>query len=78
MDLGTVRSKFILTHLRRALVAENRSLVSEAAFEFRRYFTWFADSIAEPDRELISYQLRLLEDSCTNNREQIRIESTLR
>lgn len=78
MDLGTVRSKFIQTQLRRALVADDKSLTWQTALEFRRYFNWFANSITEPDRELISYQLRLLEDSCTHNREQIRIESTLR
>ena len=78
MDLGTVRSKFIQIHLRRALLAEDKSLTWQAALEFRRYFNWFAHSITEPDRELISYQLRLLEDSCTHNREQTHTESTLR
>jgi len=76
MDLGMIRSKFIQTHLRRALNADNESVTCRAAQEFRRYYEWFAHSMPEPDRESISHQLRLLEDSCRNNQRQPFIEST--
>lgn len=48
----------------------------KTAYEFRRYFEWYAGSIAEPDREVISYQLRLLEDSCKGTQEQASTEFT--
>ena len=48
----------------------------KTAYEFRRYFEWYAGSISQPDRELISYQLRLLEDSCQGTQKQASTEST--
>ena len=56
--------------------APDPSVHWKTAYEFRRYFEWYAGSIAEPDRELISYQLRLLEDSCKRTLRQACTEST--
>ncbi len=64
MELATIRSQFIQAHLRQALKAAGAVPRGKVAYEFRRYFEWFAGSIQEADREAITYQLRLLEDSC--------------
>jgi hypothetical protein len=93
MELGAIRSHFIQHTLRRALGAVDGSAADgnsgdrraadpsphwKTAYEFRRYFEWYAGSIAEPDREVISYQLRLLEDSCKGTQKQASTESTHR
>lgn len=44
MELGTIRSQFIQTHLRRVLQTPDHTLW-KVAYEFRRYFEWFAGSI---------------------------------
>jgi hypothetical protein len=77
MALGAIRSRFIRLHLEHALTTEDLSYASKVASEFRRYFEWFAGSLEEPDRELISSQLRLLEQSCQNNDAQPAIEAML-
>ena len=76
MELGTIRSQFIQTHLRRVLQTPDETLLWKVAYEFRRYFEWFAGSIEEADREVISYQLGLLEDSCKRTQKQAFTEST--
>ena len=78
MALGAIRSRFIRLHLEHALTTEDLSYASKVASEFRRYFEWFAGSLEEPDRELISSQLRRLEDFCQNNQLQPAIQSRLR
>lgn len=75
MELGAIRSQFIQTHLRRVLQTPDDT-VWKVVHEFRRYFEWFAGSIEEADREVISYQLRLLEDSCKMTQKQACTEST--
>lgn len=72
MLLGAIRSQFIKMHLRQALATEDRSFALRVASEFRRYFDWFAGTIEEPDRALISHQLRLLEELCSKNQTQTR------
>jgi len=67
MELGGIRSQFIQTHLRRVLQTPNHTLWN--------YFEWFAGSIQEAGREVISYQRRLLEDSCQRTQEQAFTES---
>ena len=64
MELPTIRSQFIQTNLRRVLHTTDETQLWKVAYEFRRYFEWFAGSLGEADREAISYQLGLLEDSC--------------
>jgi hypothetical protein len=64
MLLGAIRSRFIQMHLQKALAADDQFFASSVAFEFRRYFEWFAGSIEEPDRTFISDQLRVLEELC--------------
>jgi len=74
MELGAIRSQFIQTHLRRVLQTPDHA-VWKVAYEFRRYFEWFAGSIQEADREVISYQLGLLEDACKRTQKQAFTES---
>ena len=76
MALGAIRSRFIRLHLEHALTTEDLSYASKVASEFRRYFEWFAGSLEEPDRELISGQLRRLEESCRNKQTQPAIKAT--
>jgi hypothetical protein len=68
MDVGTIRSRYIQSQLRRALRSDEDSLALKALVEFRRYFEWFLDSIPAFDRWFISYQLRQLEQRCRTNR----------
>ena len=77
MALGAIRSRFIRLHLEHALTTEDFSYASKVASEFRRYFEWFAGSMEEPDRELISDQLRQLEESCRMSQGQSAIETTV-
>jgi len=74
MELGAIRSQFIQTHLRRVLQTPDDTLW-KVAYEFRRYFEWFSGTIEEADRKAISYQLRLLEDSCKRTQKQTFTES---
>ena len=74
MELGAIRSHFIQTHLRRVLQTPDDTLW-KVAYEFQRYFEWFSGTIEEADREAISYQLRLLEDSCKRTQKQPFTES---
>ena len=60
MELGSIRSQFIQAHLRRGLGSADPGLHGKIAYEFRRYFKWFANSIEEADRQSISNQVRLL------------------
>jgi hypothetical protein len=76
MELGSIRSQFIQTHLRRGLSSADQALHGKIAYEFRRYFEWFASSIEEADRDSISNQLRLLEDSCKRAQKQAFTVST--
>ena len=78
MELGAIRSQFIQAHLQRALNAADQTVVWKTVCEFRRYFEWFAWSIDETDRDLISDQLRLLEDTCNSSQKQLLIASTRR
>ena len=70
MLLGMIRSRFIQRHLAKALTAGDPVFASQVAYEFRRYFEWFASSIDESDRASISDQLRLLEEACRNSQSQ--------
>ena len=78
MELGAIRSQFIQTHLRRVLRTADPEAHWKVAYEFRRYFEWFAGSLEEADRESISAQLRLLEESCQTSQPQAFTESTRR
>ncbi len=78
MEVGDIRAAFIRANLRRALSTDDASFALSAAYEFRRYFEWFAYSIEEPDRKFVSDQLRLLEESWSKNRRQPLTESTRR
>ena len=75
MEVGAIRAELVRANLRRALSTDDASFAFSAASEFRRYFEWFACSIEEPDREFISDQLRLLEESCRKKRSQPHTES---
>jgi hypothetical protein len=77
MPLGMIRSRFIQRHLEKALTAGDPAFASRVAYEFRRYFEWFASSIDESDRESIAYQLRLLEEACRNSQTQAPTGSAL-
>jgi len=70
MPLGMIRSRFIQRHLEKALTGGDPAFASRVAYEFRRYFEWFASSIDESDRKSISDQLCLLEEACRNRQKQ--------
>jgi len=78
MEVGDIRVEFIRANLRRALSTDDASFACSAAYEFRRYFEWYAYSIEQSDREFICDQLYLLEESWRNNRRQPLAESTRR
>ena len=77
MALGPIRSRFIRLHLEHALTTEDVSYASKVASEFRRYFEWFAGSMGDLDRELISGQLRQLEESCRISQAQTTLKTKL-
>ena len=77
MPLSAIRSQFIRLHLQFASTTEDLFYAANVAAEFRQYFEWFASSLEEQDRVLISSQLRVLEESCGKKQTQSPIASTL-
>lgn len=69
VDVSAIRSRYIKENLRRALNGADCFRAWHTAFQFRRYFHWFADSFNEADRRAIADQLSQLEALCANWRE---------
>ena len=61
MDAALIRAAFIRTNLDQAQRHPAGSLAARTAAEFRRYVDWYADTLPEPERKMISQQLAELE-----------------
>jgi hypothetical protein len=70
-DIAEIRSHYIQNNLHRALNGDDRLLAWVMAAEFRRYFSWVADTLPQTDRQVIVEQLSKLEQICASNRQPI-------
>jgi hypothetical protein len=61
LNAAQIRAKFIMDNLNRAGNQADLGVAIRIVREFRRYFTWCADSLTAEDRLSIAEQLRRLE-----------------